>query len=334
MRVIHCVRSTGFAGVERYLTYVAPELARRGWEVTVIGGEENRMRQELGPVAFLPASTTKEVCDRLRKVDSDLVHAHMTAAELAAVIDHFRVRRPLVTTRHFAAVRGSTPPARIAARVVARSLSAQVSISQFVAERIGEGSVVILNGVPAVEGERAPQRIVLVAQRLDPEKNTLLALDAWARSSLPKNGWKLVIAGDGKERSALEGHSSRLGIAPSVEFLGRRSDVMSLMSRASVLLAPAPEEPFGFSVVEAMARGLPVIAARGGAHPETVGAACPDWLFPSHDPEAAASLLDKLCGDTALQERYGTALRSWQRNHLSVTAHVDRLEALYEEVLR
>lgn len=333
MRVVHCVRSDAFAGIERYLTYVAPELARRGWKVVVVGGDETRMRAELGEVPFLPAATTGEVITRLSEIDADVVHTHMTAADLAAWIERPRHRRALVSTRHFASVRGSSWPARLAGRMVARSLSAQVSVSRFVAERIGEASIVLLNGVPNDDSVRHPQRVVLIAQRLEREKNTQLALDGWARSSLPGKSWKLLIAGEGHERSFLEQHSARLGLESSVEFLGQRQDVATLMSSAAVLLATAPAEPFGLSVVEAMARGLPVIAAHGGAHPETVGAVSTAWLFPPSSPGEVARLLDTLCEDETAQESYGAALRSWQRARLSVTAHVDRLEALYRRIL-
>lgn len=334
MRITFCVRSHAFAGVERYIAYVAPELFRRGWDVTVLGGEETRMQRELRGVPFLRAATTREVFDQLRRTPSDLVHTHMTAAEVAAVIDQRLHRWPLVTTRHFAANRGSTRPARLVGRFVFRSLSAQISISRFVAEKIHEPSVVILNGVPAVDVERTPRPQVLIAQRLEPEKSTEVALSAWARSSLPKRGWKLLIAGDGQERQRLEARASRLQLGRSVEFLGHRADMSLLMGQSSVLLAPAPAEPFGFSVAEAMATGLPVVAAAGGAHPETVGAVREDWLFPPGDAEAAACALDALCEEDGLREEYGAALRSWQRQHLSVLAHVDQLEALYRQVLR
>ena len=58
-----------------------------------------------------------------------------------------------------------------------------------------------------------------------------------------------------------------LGVADSVDFVGQVADTDRLLGESSVVLAPAPEEPFGLSVVEAMAHGVPVVAADGGAHP-------------------------------------------------------------------
>ena len=54
-RVVHVVCTANFAGVERYVTYIAPRLARRGWEVTVIGGDADRMRASLGDVPYVRA---------------------------------------------------------------------------------------------------------------------------------------------------------------------------------------------------------------------------------------------------------------------------------------
>jgi len=101
------------------------------------------------------------------------------------------------------------------------------------------------------------------------------------------------------------------------------------MAGASILLAPAPQEPFGLSVVEAMARGVPVVAAAGGGHLETAGRARPDCLFPPGNVAAAANRLATLGDDRQLRRSCGDDLRSYQRTHLSIEAHVDRLLAVY-----
>ncbi len=105
---------------------------------------------------------------------------------------------------------------------------------------------------------------------------------------------------------------------------------IGLLAGSSVLLAPAPLEPFGLSVVEAMAHGLPVVAAGGGAHLETVGE--DGLLFPPGDAPAAAAALARLGGDPALRRSVGDALRHRQQDRFTLTGHVDRLERLYREV--
>lgn len=330
--MVHCIRSDAFAGVERYVAYVAPELHRRGWDVTVVGGDPQRMRAELGPVRHLPAATTGTVLAQLMRLERPaLVHAHMTAAEAAAASAHVMRRLPVVVTRHFPGPRGSTTLARFGARFIRASLAHQISVSRFVADSIGEPSTVLLNGVPVADRTTTNELVVLVAQRLEPEKQTEVAIEAWARSSLRHRGWRMVVAGSGRQRAGLAQSISRLSLGDSVTLLGMQSDTAWLMSHCSMFLATSPVDSFGFSVVEAMAAGIPVVAARGGAHTETVGKASNRWLFSAGDAGEAASMLDSLGRDLEARERYGNRLRAAQRQHLSLAVHVDQLEVIYRD---
>jgi glycosyltransferase involved in cell wall biosynthesis len=80
-----------------------------------------------------------------------------------------------------------------------------------------------------------------------------------------------------------------------------------------------------------MAHGVPVVAADGGAHPETVG---PDGLLvPAGDPEATAAALVTLSADRALRLAVGGRLRRRQQALFSLERHVDQLESLYRLVV-
>ena len=155
-------------------------------------------------------------------------------------------------------------------------------MSQYVADHVDGASTVVLSGVrPEPDRVAAVDRlpVVLVAQRLEREKHTDVAVRAFAASGLADAGWRLTIAGDGALRGELEELAASLRLGDAVEFLGHRRDVWDLMRAAGVLLAPRTDEAFGLSVVEAMARGLPVVAAGSGAHLETVGSVPGAALF-------------------------------------------------------
>jgi glycosyltransferase involved in cell wall biosynthesis len=334
LRVTHLVLSATFAGVERSVVDVASELDARGHEVRVIGDPAAFGAHVGGPrTVFRPARSVREAMRVLREGDApDLVHVHMTAAELAATLAFPTRRVPIVATRHFAARRGASALGHLAAPVIRRRVDAQIAISRFVADTVGEPTTVLLNGVrvPATVGsDRRP--VVLVAQRLDAEKRTGDALDAWARSGLAAKGWSLRIAGDGGERASLERRARDLGLE-GVSFLGHRRDVDRLRSEASIVLATPSSEPFGLTVAEAMAAGVPVVAARGGGHLETVGAARPDLLYPPGDADECAALLRRLADDPDLRDRAGADLRAFAAEHLSLERHVDRLEEVYASV--
>lgn len=327
--VVHAIRSDGFAGVERYVCDVGTELDRRGWAVTVVGGDPDRMRRELPSGAHhVRAASTPAVLAALLKVRQvGVLHAHMTAAEIACVLAGAPTRTPVVSTRHFASRRGRSVSGRVAGPVVRRRLARQVAISDFVAASVGEPTTVISNGVRDAAAAPLDTPVVLVLQRLGQEKQTAVAVRAWATSSARLNGWRLRIAGRGPERVALERLVADLGVTDSVTFVGFVDDAGAEMDACSLFLATAPAEPFGLAVVEAMARGLPVVAAGGGAHLETVAAA--GSLFLPGDVAACAAALDAVVADAGIRRCMGSAAQDRQRTEFSLVKHVDRIEALY-----
>jgi glycosyltransferase involved in cell wall biosynthesis len=248
----------------------------------------------------------------------------MTAAELAAAITTPIHRARLVTTLHFASPRGSGS-SRMLLTPLGWLMDEQIAISKFVATSV-PASRVLLNGVQASDpGPSTRDRVVLVMQRLEKEKHTEIVLHAWSLARLRKNGWRLVIAGRGSQESHLRQLCSDLELSDSVEWLGFVDNPAHLLAHSSILLASAPDEPFGLTVVEAMARATPVIAADGGAHSETIGV--DGWLFPPGDVAACAQLLDDI--DNRDLSAYGDDLRSRQRRLFDIESHADQLLKIY-----
>ena len=288
LRIVHAVRSDAFAGVERYVTLVAKELARLGHQLAVVGGNADRMPRELGDIEWRPAATTAEVFSELRSAAqrADVVHAHMTAAEFAASVNPALRKIPLVATRHFAANRGSGKAGRAVARIIERRLAVEIAVSDFVAGTVGRPCVTLMNGVDRRPQVALDNRVVLAVQRLEAEKRTAELIRAWPLTGLAERGWELWIAGTGSERAGLESLAAN---ADGIRLLGHRGDVPELHRRAAMFVATAPAEPFGLSVAEAMASGLPTVASSGGGHLETVGRARPDLLYESGDEEQLAA---------------------------------------------
>ena len=79
---------------------------------------------------------------------------------------------------------------------------------------------------------------------------------------------RLVIIGDGPDRSQCEMLSRELGIQDRVKFLGKQTDVIHILSLADLFLMPSQSESFGLSALEAMACGVPVISSSVGGLPE------------------------------------------------------------------
>ncbi len=338
IRVAHVICTNAFAGAERYVATLSRALADSSCDVVVIGGSPARMTAELADsaVQWHPGATVWAAAAALARLGPiDIVHAHMTAAETAATLAWPFYRAPIVCTRHFAQRRGSSVPGRLVGRVLTMAMTRQLAISTFVASRVEGRTVVIRPGVLDVGDDLAAERQpwVLVAQRLEVEKRTDLAIEVWAESGLADRGWRLKIAGDGAERPALARLTEKLAVDRSVDFLGSRSDVPTLLAQASIFLAPRPDEPFGLSVVEAMAAGRPVVAARGGGHDETAGQVEGAAMFSAASPAAGGQLLAELAADEEKLRQYGQVLRDLQRAEFTIGRQAAETLAVYRSVL-
>ena len=158
------------------------------------------------------------------------------------------------------------------------------------------------------ELRRAPGNYLLFFGRIHPDKGTAEAIDAAERAALP-----LVIAGIVQDRSYFEQLVEPRLDGERVSYVGpvgpdRRSDVLG-GARALLHLVNF-DEPFGFSVVEAMACGTPVIATRRGSMPEIVRHGKNGFLVDSQEDAVAAvdasSSLDRAAVRSSVEERFDT----------------------------
>jgi len=337
MRILHVTVSDRFAGVEQFIRRLAELQAADGHEVFVAGGDAGRMAPPLraAGVSFVPATRLREALTAIRSADVDVVNSHMTAADTAAVLAGLITRRgpALVSTRHFALRRGSRGPS-IAYRAVEHLLDAEISISRAVAESIGVASTIVHPGVDPVEmSESERTHTVLMAQRLQPEKDTAVGVRAFAASGLAAAGWRLEIAGTGPQERWLRTLADDLGLGDAVAFLGFRDDLPELMRSAGMLLATSPFEHFGLTVLEAMASGLPVIASDAGGHAEMLRPLAEAALYAPGDAADAAALLAAVAADAPRRARLGEVQLRRQLESFTLRAQADATEAVYRRAI-
>jgi len=158
------------------------------------------------------------------------------------------------------------------------------------------------------EGTRAP-RIVIVGA-LNAFKRPDLGLRAFAhlRKELP--GARLVLAGDGPMRPALELLCRDLRLGDTVEFLGYRADLPEVLAECHVCWHVSRSEGFGLAAAEAMANGLPVVAMDVPGVRELLCAGETGLLGPEGDPVALADRTVRLMRDDALYRRIARDGRS------------------------
>ncbi len=122
-------------------------------------------------------------------------------------------------------------------------------------------------------------------------------------------GLKLWLAGEGPLLARLQAEARALGLEPSVQFLGFRTDIQALLHAADFFCLATQSEGLGSSILEAMSAGLPVVATRVGGIPEIVEEGGTGVLVPASDPAALAGAMARMAGDRGLRETMGARAR-------------------------
>jgi L-malate glycosyltransferase len=121
---------------------------------------------------------------------------------------------------------------------------------------------------------------------------------------------KLLLVGDGPERTLVAQQAAEADLTDHVEVLGEQDDVRDLLSVADVFLLPSAQESFGLAAAEAMACGTPVVASRVGGLPEVITDGVNGFLPAPDDVGGMAAGALALLTDRELRERMGRAARA------------------------
>jgi len=179
-------------------------------------------------------------------------------------------------------------------------------------------------------GLPASRFVVLYAGRMAPEKQTEVAVEAVTRfASRTGAEVELVVAGDGPATNEIKALAVRRGV--QARFLGAlpQARLQQWMAASDVLVFPSATETFGNVVLEAMACGLPVIGAAGGAVPDTIRNGENGLLCPPGDADAFADRIELLYRDVSLRARLSVAgvlearHRSWDEVFRGLLASVE-----------
>ena len=171
--------------------------------------------------------------------------------------------------------------------------------------------------------------IVGTVGRLDPVKDQVGLIRAFAQVRTQHPAAVLVVAGDGPCRAELERVAAGLGQRDHVRLLGNRDDIPTVMSALDVFVLPSIAEGISNTILEAMATGLPVVATRVGGNPELVEEGVGGALVPRSDPDALAAAIAAYTGDPELRRRHGQASRQRAIGHFSLERMAQAYANLY-----
>lgn len=301
------------------------------------------VRRLLDPWGFILLVRT------LRRVDADVIHAHLGYSATLVPLAARLAGKPVVATLHLSPQRhtrrGEWLKERLSVRIPAR-LGRLVLVSQHLYDEYARlhgparaSWTVIPNGVDLDRyaprrGSRATDRPVWAAvAALRPDKNHVDLVRAWAGVVAVHPGATLLIVGDGPSRADIERTVSDAGLGESVKLLGRREDVADILGSVDGVVSASVDEALPTALIEAAACGLPVVAADAGGTREIVADGVTGRVVPVRDVAALTEALLGTIGDPGRAAQFGAAGRARVEEKYSMTAWVDRLELLYEEVI-
>lgn len=314
--IVHLITTIEMGGAEKQLLVLAGQQASNGHDVTVfyLKGKPELKRdfESLGvKVSGLLANKSSVVAclsfsKFLGKNPNSICHAHLPQSELMAAFACCKNQK-LVVTRHNAEQfwpRRNRYISKLLSRLVAARADKVIAISYAVADFLhqsGEISarttveVVLYGSAPNCdladqaffpEISRDETRIGTIGRLVD-QKNYPTLLNAFSLVVRENPMFHLYVIGDGPLKKELHRLADKLEIGSSVTWLGRTDKIPQFLSSIDLFVLSSKYEGFGLVLLEAMAAGVPIIAANNSAIPEVLGASYPG-LFGTYDSEELA----------------------------------------------
>ncbi|HYR28851.1 MAG TPA: N-acetyl-alpha-D-glucosaminyl L-malate synthase BshA [Thermoanaerobaculia bacterium] len=144
---------------------------------------------------------------------------------------------------------------------------------------------------------------------------------------------RLIMIGDGPDRSRAEAYIREHDLKEKVFFLGNVPNLEEVLGGCDLFLLPSETESFGMAALEAMASEVPVIATRSGGLPEVVVDGETGYLLPVGDVEAMAARAIEILSDDDKQQAMGKRGRGVAVEQFDESWIVPRYRALYERVI-
>lgn len=349
MRVLEVITGGEPGGAQRHVADVTRGLRAAGHVVEVVHGGGRWLEAAVGPTTYLP-ELTRRVAGRadvqavsalariMRAWRPAVVHAHSSKAGLLARVAAWRVGVPAVYTAHGFVFTDPTRPAgerwlyRELERWAGRRSAAVIAVTArdaAWAQAAGVRRVAhIPNGVdlPAASWQRPPGppwRVGFLG-RFSPEKGLGLLIQAMGAAG---PNWQLLVGGDGPGADGYRQAAAARGV--SAKFLGWQADAAAFFDGLHVLALPSWKEGLPYTLLDALAYGLPTIVADVGAMGDVVRPLDPGLVMPAGDA-LSLTMAVKRVGE-AFDASFTDRARAHVAQHFALADMVARTAEVLEE---
>ena len=330
-KVLFVINSLSGGGAERELVVLANRFISLGIKTSI-----GLIQAKNKPVAYTPekAVSVMDFSEKtaarqlgllqalfrlrryVRKESPDVIISYMAHNAVLTLFACFGLKNPIVIRPAIVMDRWKTPFSRIAApRLLRKSRGAvyQVEAQRYFFKQYSveyEG-IILPNPVkphPLWNAARGYGNTTIAAVgRLDDQKNYPLLLRAFSMLTEDFPEWRLVIFGEGPERSELESEIKKLGLADRVSLPGFSEDIHKVLHEVSVYAMSSRYEGMPNALMEALCAGCACVTTdfEGGAARFLIQDGESGLVVPDGDADSLTAALRKLMQDEALRRRLG-----------------------------
>ena len=324
-----------FARAGHNVHFVADRVPFRLTELSQPNVYYHQVEKMTYPLFDAPLTTLAEaskLAEIIEEVGIDVVHAHYAVPHATAAIlarDMVRSKKPVVvTTLHGTDVTlvGLDRAYLRATQYSIEKSDLVTAVSEYLADyTVSEMGVrrdirVIPNAVDLTRFQ--PRNLPELRQRYaHPDEKLLVHISNFRPVKRVEDviavfaqvaecvGARLLMIGDGPDRYRATELAAELGVSGRVAFLGSFPRIEELLAVCDLFLLPSIKESFGLVALEAMASGVPVVAADTGGIPEVVQDSVTGFIRPAKDVDAMAAAALKLLTDANLHAEFAKAAR-------------------------
>jgi len=342
MKITQIMLGKGFGGAERSFVDTALALAARGHEVQAICHRDFIKRNllegvtniQLDPVKAggeLDFVTPRRIAGHLRAFGPEIVHTQLKRAAWHGGRAARKVGIPVVSKlhnyvqleryKHVHTLIGTTEDQRRHALEQGWPKDRIVVIPNF-------------SRVVTVESARLPKQSqvrLLTYGRYVHKKGFDVLLRAVARLVGEGMDLSLIVGGKGEELQSLSALSEELGIADRVELGVWIDDVSVALDEADIFVLPSRDEPFGIVMLEAMARGLPIVTTRTQGPSQVLNEDSAYFAEIDSVDDLVAAIKDAVTYPDSAEGKASAALDLYKTTYYE-DAVLPRLEELYRSV--
>jgi GalNAc-alpha-(1->4)-GalNAc-alpha-(1->3)-diNAcBac-PP-undecaprenol alpha-1,4-N-acetyl-D-galactosaminyltransferase len=338
MKVTLVIYGLGGGGAERVMSIVANYWVSHGWEVTLVMlvaptkpsfyQLDPRIKLKSLDIAGNSSNAISAIANTWKRVrvlrqeilasKPDVVVSFMNSVNVYTILACLQSQIPTIVSEHI--YPGATDANKIwqfIMKVIYRYADLVTVLTQnalpFYPATRGYRAIVMPNPIvtpaPATSTAQLMTAPSLIAiGRLHPQKGFDLLLKAFAQLQAKYPDWQIVILGEGPMRSELEALRAQLNLTDRVQLPGLVTNVTEYLYQADLFVMPSRFEGFPMALCEAMACGLPVLAADCLSGPrDIIEDGVNGVLVATEDVDALRTGLDALMSDPAKRQRLAQA---------------------------